>query len=41
MGDLPVCEQVSRETLSLPVYPSIPAEHVERIAQVVLQALPE
>jgi dTDP-4-amino-4,6-dideoxygalactose transaminase len=31
-GDLPVSEQLSREVLSLPLYPELPHETVERIA---------
>jgi dTDP-4-amino-4,6-dideoxygalactose transaminase len=31
-GDLPVSEQLSREVLSVPLYPELPLEEVERIA---------
>ena len=31
-GDLPVSERLSREVLSLPLYPELPLETVERIA---------
>lgn len=38
-GNLPVCEQACTETLSLPVYPGMPLDHIERVCQVLLQAL--
>jgi len=38
-GSLPVCEQASSEVLSLPIYPGMPAPHIERVCEVVLQAL--
>jgi dTDP-4-amino-4,6-dideoxygalactose transaminase len=38
-GSLPVCEQACTETLSLPVYPGMPAEHVERVCEVLLAAI--
>lgn len=38
-GDLPVAEQASTETLSLPVYPDMPTSHVEHVCQLVKQAL--
>jgi dTDP-4-amino-4,6-dideoxygalactose transaminase len=34
-GDLPVSERLSREVLSLPLYPELPLETVERIAALV------
>ncbi|MCB1866247.1 MAG: DegT/DnrJ/EryC1/StrS family aminotransferase [Chromatiales bacterium] len=34
-GSLPVAEQASREALSLPIYPNLPAAHVDRIAGVI------
>lgn len=34
-GRLPVCEQITTETLSLPIYPGMPIEHVERVCDVV------
>jgi dTDP-4-amino-4,6-dideoxygalactose transaminase len=37
-GSLPVCEQASTETLSLPVYPGMPDAHVERVCEVLKQA---
>jgi dTDP-4-amino-4,6-dideoxygalactose transaminase len=38
-GSLPVCEQASTEALSLPVYPGMPAAHIARVHEVVMQAL--
>ena len=38
-GDLPVCEQASGEVLSLPVYPGMPLDHVERVCAMIDQAL--
>jgi dTDP-4-amino-4,6-dideoxygalactose transaminase len=38
-GSLPVCERITTENLSLPVYPSMPDKHVDRVCDVVLQAL--
>ena len=35
IGDLPVSERLSREVLSLPLYPELPLETVERIAALV------
>jgi dTDP-4-amino-4,6-dideoxygalactose transaminase len=37
-GSLPVCEQACTETLSLPVYPGMPLDHVERVCEVLLHA---
>ena len=34
-GSLPVTEQASTEVLSLPVYPGMPIEHIERVCTVV------
>jgi dTDP-4-amino-4,6-dideoxygalactose transaminase len=34
-GDLPVSERLSREVLSLPLYPELPLPTVERIAALV------
>ena len=34
-GDLPVSEQISREVLSLPMYPDITVEQIEQICSVV------
>ena len=36
-GDLPVSEQLSREVISIPLYPELPFEAVERIAQQVVR----
>jgi dTDP-4-amino-4,6-dideoxygalactose transaminase len=38
-GSLPVCEQASGEVLSLPIYPNMPVEHIERVCEVMLQTL--
>ena len=38
-GSLPVCEQASGETLSLPLYPGLPLAHIERVVEVVRGAL--
>jgi dTDP-4-amino-4,6-dideoxygalactose transaminase len=38
-GALPVSELAATETLSLPVYPGMPAEHIERVAEVLATAL--
>ncbi len=40
-GSLPVCEQVCAETLSLPIYPGMPIEHIERVCAVLLDAVAE
>jgi dTDP-4-amino-4,6-dideoxygalactose transaminase len=37
-GDLPVSERLSEEVLSLPLYPELPLENVERIAAAVREA---
>jgi dTDP-4-amino-4,6-dideoxygalactose transaminase len=34
-GDLPVSERLSREVLSLPLYPELALEQIERIAEQV------
>jgi dTDP-4-amino-4,6-dideoxygalactose transaminase len=34
-GDLPVCEEACKQTLSLPIYPGMPHEHIERVAEVM------
>lgn len=39
VGDLPVCDKASTEALSIPVYPAMKMEHVERIADTILKAL--
>ncbi|MDH5512763.1 MAG: DegT/DnrJ/EryC1/StrS family aminotransferase, partial [Gammaproteobacteria bacterium] len=38
-GSLPVCEQACTETLSLPIYPGMPLEHVERVCEVIREAV--
>lgn len=38
-GSLPVCEQASQEVLSLPIYPGMPLEHIERVCTVVREGL--
>jgi dTDP-4-amino-4,6-dideoxygalactose transaminase len=34
-GSLPVTERLSRHVLSLPMYPELPIDHVERVAEIV------
>jgi dTDP-4-amino-4,6-dideoxygalactose transaminase len=38
-GSLPVCEHACTETLSLPAYPGMPPEHIERVCEVLLGAV--
>lgn len=38
-GGLPVCEHATTETLSLPIYPGMPREHIERVCEVLLAAV--
>jgi dTDP-4-amino-4,6-dideoxygalactose transaminase len=38
-GSLPRCEQATRETLSLPIYPGMPLVHVERVCEVFAGSL--
>ena len=38
-GSLPVCEHACTETLSLPIYPGMPLDHIERVCEVLLQSL--
>jgi dTDP-4-amino-4,6-dideoxygalactose transaminase len=38
-GSLPVCERACTETLSLPIYPGMPPAHIERVSEVLLQAV--
>jgi len=40
-GSMPVCETATAETLSLPIYPGMPIEHVERVCTVLLSAVAE
>lgn len=35
-GSLPVSEQASRECISLPVYPDMPDEHIDRVCEILL-----
>ncbi|MEK7816271.1 MAG: DegT/DnrJ/EryC1/StrS family aminotransferase [Pseudomonadota bacterium] len=37
-GSLPVCEHATTETLSLPIYPGMPLEHIERVCAVLTSA---
>ncbi len=34
-GSLPVCERATVESLSLPIYPGMPLDHIERVCDVV------
>jgi dTDP-4-amino-4,6-dideoxygalactose transaminase len=36
-GSLPVCEQATEETLSLPIYPDMPAGHIMRVCETLKQ----
>ncbi|HKQ29710.1 MAG TPA: DegT/DnrJ/EryC1/StrS family aminotransferase [Burkholderiales bacterium] len=38
-GSLPVSEQAATETLCLPIYPGMPVEHIQRVADVLSAAL--
>jgi dTDP-4-amino-4,6-dideoxygalactose transaminase len=38
-GSLPVAEQAAGETLSLPIYPGMPIEHIQRVVDVLAMAL--
>jgi dTDP-4-amino-4,6-dideoxygalactose transaminase len=38
-GSLPVCEHACTETLSVPIYPGMPPDHIERVCEVLLQAV--
>jgi len=38
-GDLPVAEQACREVLSLPIYPDMPVQHIDRVCELIKQAL--
>lgn len=40
-GDFPIAEAVSKEILSLPIYPEIPNEEVFHIAQIILRCFQE
>ncbi|OGI37698.1 MAG: hypothetical protein A2V91_07080 [Candidatus Muproteobacteria bacterium RBG_16_64_10] len=37
-GSLPACEHATTETLSLPIYPGMPPEHIERVCTVLISA---
>ncbi|MFU8833468.1 MAG: DegT/DnrJ/EryC1/StrS family aminotransferase, partial [Wenzhouxiangella sp.] len=37
-GDLPVAERISEQCLSLPIYPELADEQIERIAEVITTA---
>ncbi len=37
-GSLPACEHATIETLSLPIYPGMPPEHIERVCAVLTSA---
>jgi dTDP-4-amino-4,6-dideoxygalactose transaminase len=37
-GDFPVCERASREVLSLPMFPELGRDQIERVAQALAQA---
>jgi dTDP-4-amino-4,6-dideoxygalactose transaminase len=39
-GSLPVTEEIARTCVSLPLYPEMPASHVERVANAIRQAEP-
>jgi len=39
-GDLPVAERAAHEVLSLPIYPEMTREQVDRVAAAVVEALP-
>ena len=34
-GDFPVSEEAAHTVLSLPLYPEMPAEHIERVCEVM------
>lgn len=38
-GSLPVCESATTETLSLPIYPTLPPAHIDRVCAVLRHAL--
>jgi dTDP-4-amino-4,6-dideoxygalactose transaminase len=38
-GSLPVCERATGETLSLPIYPDMPRDHIARVCEVLHGAL--
>lgn len=38
-GSMPVCESLTAENLSLPIYPGMPGAHIERVCNALRQAL--
>lgn len=38
-GSLPVCERLTEENLSLPIYPGMPERHIERVCAILEQAV--
>lgn len=38
-GDLPVCERLMHQTLSLPIYPGMPSRYIERVCEALRRAL--
>jgi dTDP-4-amino-4,6-dideoxygalactose transaminase len=38
-GTMPVCERLTAENLSLPIYPGMPAAHVERVCDVLRRVI--
>lgn len=38
-GDFPVAEEISKDILSLPIYPELPDEEVYEISQIILRCL--
>lgn len=38
-GSLPVCEQMTSENLSLPIYPGMPVAHIKCVCEVIKKAL--
>lgn len=38
-GSMPVCESITAENISLPIYPGMPAEHIERVCAVLRHAI--
>ncbi len=40
-GSLPVCEALTAENLSLPIYPGMPKAHIERVCEVLVHAVGE
>ncbi|BAU48867.1 pleiotropic regulatory protein [Sulfurifustis variabilis] len=38
-GSLPVCERLTEENLSLPIYPGMPERHIDRVCEALTRAL--